>query len=298
MTISLREYLEERQRLVEEALDRLLPPADTYPRPLHEAMRYSVFAGGKRLRPILAIAGAEAAGGRAEDVLPVACALECIHTYSLIHDDLPSMDNDDLRRGKPTCHRVYGEALAILAGDALLTLAFALLSEEGLAKRLGAERLSQLVQEIARAAGSLGMVGGQVVDLLSEGKEIDRGTLLFLHTHKTGALIRASVLSGGLVVKASQEELEALSRYGERIGLAFQIVDDLLDITGIEEEMGKPVGSDKKKKKATYPTLIGLEESKRQVELLTALAKEALSPFGDRAWALKAIADYIASRRR
>lgn len=297
MMTTLTEYLEERRRLVEEALDRLLPPVDTYPRPIHEAMRYSIFAGGKRLRPILAIAGAEAAGGRAEDVLPIACALECIHTYSLIHDDLPSMDNDDVRRGKPTCHRVYGEALAILAGDALLTFAFALLSEEGLAKRLGAERLSQLIQEVARASGSLGMVGGQVVDILSEGKEIDRGTLLFLHTHKTGALIRTSVLSGGLVAKASQEELEALSRYGERIGLAFQIVDDLLDLLGVEEEMGKPVGSDKKKKKATYPALIGLEESRRQVELFIAEAKEVLSPFGDQAWALQAIADYIASRR-
>lgn len=297
MMTPLQQYLEERRRLVEEALDRLLPPVDTYPRPLHEAMRYSVFTGGKRLRPILAIAGAETAGGRAEDVLPIACALECIHTYSLIHDDLPSMDNDDVRRGKPTCHRVYGEALAILAGDALLTLAFALLSEESLAKRLGAERLSQLIQEVARAAGSLGMVGGQVVDILSEGKEIDRGTLLFLHTHKTGVLIRTSVLSGGLVAKASPEELKALSLYGERIGLAFQIVDDLLDLLGVEEETGKPVGSDKKKKKATYPALIGVEESRRQVERLTALAKEVLLPFGDRAWALQAIADYIASRR-
>ena len=297
MMTALQGYLEERRRLVEEALDRFLPPVDTYPRPIHEAMRYSVFAGGKRLRPILAIAGAEAAGGHAEDVLPVACALECIHTYSLIHDDLPSMDDDDIRRGKPTCHKVYGEALAILAGDALLTSAFALLSEEGLAKRLGAERLSQLIQEVARAAGSLGMVGGQVVDILSEGKEVDRGTLLFLHTHKTGALIRTSVLSGGLVAKASQEELEALSRYGERIGLAFQIVDDLLDVTGVEEEIGKPVGSDRKKKKATYPKLYGLEESRRYVELFTAEAKEALSPFGDRAWTLRSIADYIASRR-
>lgn len=297
MMTALQQYLEERRRLVEEALDRLLPPVDTYPRPLHEAMRYSVFAGGKRLRPILAIAGAEAAGGSIEDALPIACALECIHTYSLIHDDLPSMDNDDVRRGKPTCHRVYGEALAILAGDALLTLAFALLSEESLAKRLSAERLSQLIREVARAAGSLGMVGGQVVDILSEGKEIDRGTLLFLHTHKTGALIRTSVLSGGLVAKASPEELKALSLYGERIGLAFQIVDDLLDLLGVEEEMGKPVGSDKKKKKATYPALIGVEESRRQVERLTALAKEVLLPFGDRAWALQAIADYIASRR-
>lgn len=283
--------------MVEEALDRFLPPAEAYPRLIHEAMRYSVFAGGKRLRSILTIASAEAVGGTPEDALPVAAALECIHTYSLIHDDLPSMDNDDFRRGKPTCHKVYGEALAILAGDALLTLAFSLLSQEALARKLGAERLSLLIQEVARAAGSLGMVGGQVVDILSEGKEVDRKTLRYLHTHKTGALIRASVLAGALVASASKDELRALSRYGERIGLAFQIVDDLLDITGKQEEMGKPVGGDRRKRKATYPQLLGQAESRRQVEKLINEAKEALTLFGESAWALRSIAHYIGARR-
>jgi geranylgeranyl diphosphate synthase type II len=294
---SLEQYLERRRALVEEALDRFLPSVEAYPRLIHEAMRYSVFAGGKRLRPILTIASAEAVGGTQEDALPVAAALECIHTYSLIHDDLPSMDNDEFRRGKPTCHKVYGEALAILAGDALLTLAFSLLSQEALARKLGAERLSLLIQEVAKAAGSLGMVGGQVVDILSEGREVDRETLRYLHTHKTGALIRASVLAGALVASASKDELEALSRYGERVGLAFQIVDDLLDITGKQEEMGKPVGGDRRKRKATYPELLGQEESRRQVEKLINEAKEALTLFGELAWALRSIADYIGARR-
>jgi len=294
---SLEQYLERRRALVEEALDRFLPSVEAYPRLIHEAMRYSVFARGKRLRPILTIASAEAVGGTQEDALPVAAALECIHTYSLIHDDLPSMDNDEFRRGKPTCHKVYGEALAILAGDALLTLAFSLLSQEALARKLGAERLSLLIQEVAKAAGSLGMVGGQVVDILSEGREVDRETLRYLHTHKTGALIRASVLAGALVASASKDELEALSRYGERVGLAFQIVDDLLDITGKQEEMGKPVGGDRRKRKATYPELLGQEESRRQVEKLINEAKEALTLFGELAWALRSIADYIGARR-
>lgn len=296
--MELEEYLKERRRWVEEALDRFLPPADASPVSIHEAMRYSVFAGGKRLRPILAIASAEAAGGVVEDVLPVAAALECIHTYSLIHDDLPSMDDDDYRRGKPTCHKVYGEALAILAGDALLTLAFSLLSEKTLAEKLGTSRLSALIREVSHAAGSLGMVGGQVMDILSEGKEVDGKTLLSLHAHKTGALICASVLAGGLVAGASEAELKALRRYGERIGLAFQIVDDLLDVMGTTEELGKPAGSDLKKRKATYPALFGLEASRKEVERLTAEAKEVLEPFEGRAWALQAIADYLASRHQ
>jgi len=293
----LEAYLAERRRLVDQALDRLLPPAETYPRLLHEAIRYSIFAGGKRLRPILAIAAAEAVGGEVEGVLPIAAALECIHTYSLIHDDLPSMDDDDFRRGKPTCHKVYGEALAILAGDALLTLAFELLSQGAIAQGMDAARHSTLIQEIAKAAGSRGMVGGQSVDILSQGKVIDQETLLYLHTHKTGALIRASVIAGGLVAGASEEQIGALSRYGERIGLAFQIVDDLLDVTGTTEELGKPAKSDLRHGKATYPALLGKERSEREVERLTAEAKEALQPFGGRAWALHAIAEYLATRR-
>ncbi|MBI3988715.1 MAG: polyprenyl synthetase family protein [candidate division NC10 bacterium] len=293
----LEDYLAERRKLVNQTLDRLLPPADMYPRLLHEAIRYSVFAGGKRLRPILAIAAAEAVGGEVEGILPVAAALECIHTYSLIHDDLPSMDDDDFRRGKPTCHKVYGEALAILAGDALLTLAFELLSQGAITQHMDAQRLSVLIQEIARAAGSSGMVGGQSVDILSEGKEIDQETLLYLHTHKTGALIQVSVIAGGLVAGASEEQIGALSRYGERIGLAFQIVDDLLDVTSTTEELGKPAKSDLKHAKATFPALMGKETSMKEVERLTAEAKEVLRPFEGRAWALHAIAGYLTSRR-
>jgi geranylgeranyl diphosphate synthase type II len=286
----------ERRRQVDEALERWLPPQGDHPPVIHEAMRYSVFAGGKRLRPILTLLACEAVGGNAEDAMPAASALEMIHTYSLIHDDLPAMDDDDYRRGRQTCHRVYGEAIAILAGDALLTHAFRVLADLGPTRLLPEWRL-RVIAEIAEAAGSFGMVGGQVVDILSEGHEIDRPTLLYLHNHKTGALIRASVRAGAVAGGATEEQLQALTRYGERVGLAFQIVDDILDIEGASEEMGKTAGSDLRRKKATYPAVLGLEESRRDAARLLDEARDALRPLGEKGATLAALADFVGRRR-
>lgn len=291
-------YLEERRLQVDEALGRYLPEAGDHPKEIHEAVRYSVFAGGKRLRPILVLAAAEAAGGQVEHALPAAAAIELIHTYSLIHDDLPAMDDDDFRRGRPTCHKVYGEALAILAGDALLTQAFILLSGDPSSIRADAVARLRVINEIAQAAGSRGMVGGQVVDILQEDREVDLATLLYLHTHKTGSLIRACLRVGGIISSAGSEQMEALTRYGDRIGLAFQIVDDILDLEGSLEALGKRAGSDLRKKKATFPGLLGLEESRQRARSLVREAKHALSVFGDRGAALGAIADYVVARRR
>ena len=291
-------YLEERRLQVDEALGRYLPEAGDHPKEIHEAVRYSVFAGGKRLRPILVLAAAEAAGGQVEHALPAAAAIELIHTYSLIHDDLPAMDDDDFRRGRPTCHKVYGEALAILAGDALLTQAFILLSGEPPAPGIAAPARLRVINEIAQAAGSRGMVGGQVVDILQEDREVDLATLLYLHTHKTGSLIRACLRVGGIISSAGSEQMEALTRYGDRIGLAFQIVDDILDVEGSLEALGKRAGSDVRKKKATFPGLLGLEESRQRARSLVREAKHALRVFGDRGAALGAIADYVVARRR
>jgi len=291
-------YLEERRLQVDEALGRYLPETGDHPKEIHEAVRYSVFAGGKRLRPILVLAAAEAAGGQVEHALPAAAAIELIHTYSLIHDDLPAMDDDDFRRGRPTCHKVYGEALAILAGDALLTQAFILLSGESPAPGIAGPARLRVINEIAQAAGSRGMVGGQVVDILQEDREVDLATLLYLHTHKTGSLIRACLRVGGIISSAGSEQMEALTRYGDRIGLAFQIVDDILDLEGSLEALGKRAGSDLRKKKATFPGLLGLEESRQRARSLVREAKHALSVFGDRGAALGAIADYVVARRR
>ena len=293
----IRQYLEAMRQRVDAALDQWLPPAAEHPPQIHEAMRYSVLAGGKRVRPILALAAAEAAGGGAEDALPAAAALEMIHTYSLIHDDLPAMDDDDFRRGRPTCHKVYGEAIAILAGDALLTHAFHVLADPRAMPGVPATRRVQVVYEVAEAAGSRGMVGGQVVDILSEDREIGPETLRYLHAHKTGALIRASVRVGGILGGANGVALEDLSGYGDRVGLAFQVVDDILDLEGATEELGKPAGSDLKKKKATYPALMGIEGSRREAARLIDEAKAALAAFGEKAWALAALADFIGSRR-
>ncbi|MBF8298327.1 MAG: putative Geranyltranstransferase [candidate division NC10 bacterium] len=295
---ALARYLEERRLQVDEALGRYLPEASDHPKEIHEAVRYSVFAGGKRLRPILVLAAAEAAGGQVEHALPAAAAIELIHTYSLIHDDLPAMDDDDFRRGRPTCHKVYGEALAILAGDALLTQAFILLSGESPAPGIAGPARLRVINEIAQAAGSRGMVGGQVVDILQEDREVDLATLLYLHTHKTGSLIRACLRVGGIISSAGSEQMEALTRYGDRIGLAFQIVDDILDLEGSLEALGKRAGSDLRKKKATFPGLLGLEESRQRARSLVGEAKHALSVFGDRGAALGAIADYVVARRR
>lgn len=288
--------LAERRRQVDAALERCLPEHGDHPPKIHEAMRYSVFAGGKRLRPILALLACEAVGGSPEDALPAAASLEMIHTYSLIHDDLPAMDDDDYRRGRRTCHRVYGEAIAILAGDALLTHAFLVLADAGPSRLTPAQRLRAIV-EIAEAAGSRGMVGGQAVDILAEGREVDQPTLLYLHTHKTGALIRASVRVGAIAGGADEERLQLLTRYGERVGLAFQIVDDILDIEGATAEMGKTAGSDLRRKKATYPAVMGLEESRREAAHLIGEAKDALRPLGEKGATLAALADFVGQRR-
>jgi geranylgeranyl diphosphate synthase type II len=294
---ALAQYLEERRLVVDEALERYLPAADAHPKAIHEAIRYSVFAGGKRLRPILILAATETADGRADLALPAAAAVELIHTYSLIHDDLPAMDDDEFRRGRPTSHKVYGEAMAILAGDALLTQAFILLSAEPAMEQVGAGARLRVIREIAQAAGSTGMVGGQVVDILQEDRLVDLATLEYLHTHKTGALIRACLRVGGLIASAGPDQMEALTCYGERIGLAFQIVDDILDLEGDLAALGKQAGSDVRKKKATFPALLGLEESRRLAHRLAEEAKQALSLFGERGEVLQALADFVVTRR-
>ncbi len=306
MSFDLGAYLTDRRELVDAALDRYLPKAETYPSIIHEAMRYSVFAGGKRLRPILVIAGAEAAGGTAQDVLATACAVELIHTYSLIHDDLPAMDDDDYRRGRPTNHKIFGEAIAILAGDALLTLAFRLLAENFADRRAAAgaraavpdpSRLRDVLAEVADAAGTFGMVGGQVVDIQSEGKAVSAETLEYIHTHKTAALIRASLRVGALLVGAPERVLEVISVAGTRLGLAFQIVDDILDVEGSLEELGKTAGSDRRKKKVTYPEHFGLEVSRLRAKSLIEEAKSALAPLREAALPIRVLADFILDRK-
>lgn len=296
--MELEAYLSLKREVVERALDKWLPDADTPPKKLHEAMRYSIFAGGKRLRPILCLAAAEAVGGKESQALPAACALECIHTYSLIHDDLPAMDDDDLRRGRPTSHKVFGEAMAILAGDALLTYAFQLISDPALYQGMvEPEVLVAVTRTVARAAGARGMVGGQVADIEAEGQEIDAEGLAYIHTHKTAALIRASVVSGAMLGGGSPDQVEAFSRYGSSIGLAFQIVDDILDVTGDSEALGKAVGRDEAHAKATYPAVYGLEASRAEADRLVREALGALEPFGERGEPLKALALFVVERQ-
>ena len=297
MTFDLNAYLKERKLLVEEALEHYLPPQKGFYNPIVEAMRYSLFAGGKRLRPILCLAATEIVGGKKETALPVACALEMIHTYSLIHDDLPAMDNDDFRRGKPTNHRVFGEAMAILAGDGLLTEAFYLLTYPDLLAKIPPAQLVWISHLIAQAAGFRGMVSGQVMDLEATGKEIGLEELKAIHDHKTGALIRVAVESGAIIGGGNKTEVEALKEYGTQIGLAFQIVDDVLDIEGNPEEMGKNTGSDVPQQKATYPKLVGLNEAKEMAQTCIKRGIHALKPFGERAMPLKALAQYIIERR-
>jgi geranylgeranyl diphosphate synthase type II len=293
---SLTEVMAEYRERVDAALDHWLPPADTPPATIHEAMRYSVFAGGKRLRPMLVLCGAGAVGGKLDAAMPAAVALELIHTYSLVHDDLPAMDDDDFRRGRPTCHKVFGEAVAILVGDALLTHAFQVLSDPAADGIAPAARL-QIVHEISAAAGSVGMVGGQTMDMQAEGQALDGPTLLTLHAKKTGALLCASVRVGGLAGGADEAQGAALARYGERIGLAFQIVDDILDIEGNTAELGKTAGSDVRKHKATYPAVFGLEQARADAARLLTEAKEALAPLGAGGAILNALADFVGQRR-
>jgi geranylgeranyl diphosphate synthase type II len=288
-------YLAARTAAVDRALHRLLPPATAKPATIHKAMRYSIFAGGKRMRPALLLAAAEACGGSLADALPLACAVECIHTYSLIHDDLPAMDDDDLRRGKPTNHKVFGEGMAILAGDALLTEAFALA-----ARCRGWPQYSQreIVLELAEASGSRQLIAGQVADLEGEGKKISAGQLRYIHERKTSALLRCAVRLGGMSANCPAARLEALSDFGYHVGLAFQIIDDILDVTQSSEQLGKTAGKDEAAEKATYPAIVGLEKSREIAARLTGRAFAALEPFQGKAPALAALAEYLLKRDR
>jgi geranylgeranyl diphosphate synthase type II len=292
--MDLKGYLRSRQREVDRALNRYLPKANTKPATLHRAMRYSLFAGGKRLRPILCLAAAEACRGNIDNALPFACALECIHTYSLVHDDLPSMDNDDFRRGRPTCHKVFGEGIAVLAGDALLTIAFEIVSK---AKPTSRYDSSTLLREIAVAAGSQKLIAGQVADLEAEGKNVKRDQLQFIHENKTAAILKSSVRLGGMSANANASKLSAVTRFGQRLGLAFQIIDDILDVTQTSEILGKSAGKDVAAKKATYPAVIGLNKSRAEARRLTRQAHNALSVFSSRdAEPLHALANYLLER--
>ena len=295
--MDIKKYLQEKGDIVNKALDRLLPGENEFPQKLHKAMRYSVFAGGKRIRPVLVMASAETFGGLTDSIIDIACAVELIHTYSLIHDDLPAIDNDDMRRGMPTCHKVFGEAMAILAGDALLTSAFDVMANTHASTDEERLLLLKTIQEIARAAGSTGMVGGQVVDIESEGKDVAFPVLEYIHIHKTGELILASIRAGAIMKNAGDKELEAMTRYGEAIGLAFQIADDILDVEGNKEDTGKNVGGDVKKEKVTYPSILGIEESKKRARELTDIALASVEGFGKKAEPLKEIAKYIVARK-
>lgn len=291
----LQQYLEARRLMVEEALEVALPQQDGPETRVVEAMRYSLFAGGKRLRPILCLAASEAVGGNLKAAMPAGCALEMIHTYSLIHDDLPAMDDDDLRRGKPTNHKVFGEAIAILAGDGLLTEAFVLLSDYN---SLLPERAVQVIGVIAEAASYRGMVGGQVVDILSQNKRAELETVQQMHSRKTAALIAAATESGALSGKGSEAQVAALARYGRAIGLAFQIADDILDIEGDTELLGKTTGADEARGKVTYPAAVGLERSRQAANEMVNDALAALEEFDDRANPLRSLANYIITRKK
>lgn len=294
-SFELEGYLATRTRMVNGAIDRFLPRQTVKPGTLHKAMRYSLFAGGKRMRPALCLAAAAACGGDETEALPAACAVECIHTYSLIHDDLPAMDNDDFRRGKPTNHKVFGEGVAILAGDALLTIAF-----EIAAQCRGWPRYShqQIILELAHAAGSLKLIAGQVADLESEGKKISAGQLKYIHECKTSALLCASVRLGGMSANCTPAQLKALTDFGYHVGLAFQIIDDILDVTQTSEQLGKTAGKDVAAQKATYPAIVGLEKSRLLARQLTQKAFDALSVFRGKAQALHALAEFLLRREK
>src|SRR4029077_5373865 len=291
----LNNFLATRTEAVNRALDQFLPSEKTKPATIHKAMRYSLFAGGKRMRPALCLAAAAACGGSEEEAMPLACAVECIHTYSLIHDDLPAMDNDDFRRGKPTNHKVFGEGIAILAGDALLTQAF-----EIAARCKGWPRYShqQIILELASAAGSLQLIAGQVADLEGEGKKISAKELQYIHERKTSALLCCAVRLGGMSANCTPAQLRALTDFGYHVGLAFQVIDDILDVTQTSEQLGKTAGKDTKAQKATYPAIVGLEKSRRIAQLLTQRAFAALKIFQGRAVALEALAEFLLKRDR
>ena len=302
--MDIQRYLQEKKLIVDSALERYFPnPPEgggegKFSNSLHKAIRHSLLNGGKRIRPILSIAAFEAVGGKGDRILPFACALEMIHTYSLIHDDLPAMDNDDFRRGKPTCHKIFGEAVGILTGDGLLTEAFKLMTNRSSWNdpSNNTELILDIIHEIAQAAGISGMVGGQVADIESEGKEVDLPLLQYIHTHKTGAMILASIRVGARLGGASGEALRAFTQYAERIGLAFQIIDDILNVEGKTVALGKSTGTDLSRGKATYPSLLGLEESKRRAAELVELAVESLKPYGPEVDPLRKIARFIIAR--
>src|SRR5947199_3471332 len=292
----LKETLEQGQHIIDQALDKLLPPPTQRPESIHQAMRHSVFAGGKRLRPILCMEAARMVAGKLPaGIEELGSALEMLHTYSLIHDDLPALDNDDLRRGKPTCHKVFGEALAILAGDALQTQAYEVLAR----LKCPAENRVRIIEEIARSTGTVdGMIGGKVKDLEAERQRPDAATLEYIHRSKTGALITASLVSGGIFAGGSPTEIQRLRDFGRSIGLAFQIVDDVLDVTQSSEQLGKTAGKDTASEKATYPALFGVEESLNRADALIADGNAALESFGDRAATLKALAAHLVERKK
>ena len=292
-SFDLQRYLDARTAAVNHALDQFLPGEATKPATIHRAMRYSLFAGGKRMRPALCLAAAEACGGGFEDAMPLACAVECIHTYSLIHDDLPAMDNDDFRRGKPTNHKVFGEGIAVLAGDALLTQAFEIAA---LARSCPRYSQAKLILELARAAGSLQLIAGQVADLEGEGKKISAEELKYIHERKTSALLCCSVRLGGMSANCSPAQLRALTDFGYNVGLAFQIIDDILDITQTTAQLGKTAGKDTKAQKATYPSIVGLKKSRDIALNLTNQAFQALRLFKGKAQALESLADYLLRR--
>jgi len=291
---NLDEYLRDRKQEVEAALDASI--AVTYPEKIYESMRYSLMAGGKRLRPILCIAATELLGGDRVSAMPTACAMEMVHTMSLIHDDLPAMDNDDFRRGKPTNHKVYGDDIAILAGDALLAYAFEFIATQ--TKGIPAERILKAIAHLGHAVAATGLVGGQVVDLECEGKsDVTAETLTFIHIHKTAALLESCVICGALLAGANDTDITRLSTYANNIGLAFQIIDDILDITSTSEQLGKTAGKDLAAQKVTYPSLWGIETSQQKAQELVEQAKAQLVSYGDAALPLMAIADYITARK-
>jgi geranylgeranyl diphosphate synthase type II len=295
--MNIQDYLERKREEVDRYLQSIIPDPAQFPTTLHESMRYSLFAGGKRIRPILAIAAAEAVGAAGPAILPIASSLELIHTYSLIHDDLPSMDNDDFRRGKPTNHKVYGEAMAILAGDALLTMAFELCSGAAATDGLDPSRQVRLIHELALGSGNRGMVGGQVLDIQAENQDIDLTTLQAIHRHKTGMLIRAAVRMGALTAGATEDQLAGLTAYAEDIGLAFQIADDVLNVTGTREELGKNPNTDAQRGKKTYPTFYGVEGARQLADDCVSRAISRLAGFGPSADPLRELARYITERR-
>jgi len=291
--MEVQEYLRNAVQKVDSALDRFLPKQSTKPASIHKAMRYSLFAGGKRLRPALTLAAAELCDGTFDDALCAASAVECVHTYSLIHDDLPCMDDDDLRRGRPTCHIVFGEGLAVLAGDALLTLAFEILAQAKPTPRYG---VAQLVRELSTASGSRWLIAGQVLDLEGEGKKISKADLKFIHESKTAALLTAALRLGAMSANVKPSKLKALTDFGQALGLAFQVIDDILDVTQPTEKLGKTAGKDVVSEKATYPSLFGLKKSRALAAQLTEDALAALKPFGKKSLMMRAIAESMLAR--